>query len=215
MDYQLSTVRTAVQNRLDDSQYSTVVIDQFANDVNRDVCNSRQWRFMQKLFSGTIETDSSSYDFPDDYQVPFSFRITAPDNSSSFLQYMSFEAFDQAYPDPSSAVAATPIIWYPFANTFNLYPTPDQNYTVDLRYLKSPAVLTADADVPDIPEAFQEVLVLGIYQKCLERENQIWQAQAIQYQYVSAVTDMVKRLQTDAFGSSIVISNPRWSNTRA
>lgn len=211
MPYTLAGIRTATANRLDDSSYDAASLNQFANDVNRFICNSRRWRFMEKTFTGTVTIGSPSYALPTDFQSAISLRITSPSGNAKYIPYKAFEEFDRAFPNPSATANSTPLYWYLFGTTINLYPAPDQVYTMDIRYLKQPTTLTLDADVPDIPTEFQEVVVLGTYAKALERNDQFDQAQIISAQYQQGLDAMTERLQTRQLGDATTFRNPKWS----
>lgn len=208
MAYNLAGIRSAVANRLDDTSYDAASLNQFANDVNRYICNSRRWRFMEKVFIGTVTTGSANYAVPTDFQSAVNITLTSPDNSAAFIPYMPFEQFDQLYPDPTAATNGRPLLWYRFGLTINFYPAPDQTYTMNLRYLKVPTTMTLDTDVPDIPLEFQEVVTLGAYAKALERNDQFDQAEAIMKQYRDGLDAMTRRLQTAQLGQPTVVTNP-------
>ena len=57
MSYDLSNIRSRVQARLDDTSFSTTYLNQFINDAQRDICNSRRFVFMEK--EATVTTTAS------------------------------------------------------------------------------------------------------------------------------------------------------------
>lgn len=201
MAYDLIGLRAEVRNRLDDESYDSGVLDQFINDTHRQVLNTYSFPFMEKEFSGTLLSGASTFQLPTDAQTVISFRLTAPDDAAGLLPYMAFRQFDETYPDPGSSNPGKPIVWT-FINTdFKVHPKTDQVYELDLRYLKIPTTLTGDTDVPDVPEEFKEILVLGAHQRALERDDAYNEAQVVEQKWDLLVEDMVRRLVTRQIGS--------------
>lgn len=56
------------------------------------------------------------------------------------------------------ATGGPSLYWMEFAGIF-VYPTPDQPYTLFMRYVRDPAEMVNDADVPTIPPAHQDILI--------------------------------------------------------
>lgn len=56
-----------------------------------------------------------------------------------------------------------------------LWPTPDSAYTVNLRYYRTPAPMSATTDLPSIPPEYHHLLVSYALWHCWEREND-WNA---------------------------------------
>lgn len=212
--YDLSLVRSKVRDRLDDPNYDAAVIDGFINDTQREVLNTYTFPFMESTFSGTLTAGYDSYEFPLDAQSVISFRVTAPDEDSRFLQFMEFREFDQKYPDPAQADPGRPEKWTSISGLFKIYPVADEDYELDLRYIKKPDELTADSDVPEIPEAFQEILVLGAHARVLVREDQITASQIVKREMRELTADMVKRLTLRQTGEPYVMRTGRMRRGR-
>lgn len=193
MPYTTAALVTQVQNKLDDSQFSPTLIKQFINDAQREVFNTKQLRFMEASTTfSTVAGDDELGVEPTDMQIPIDLRITAPVNFGSKLVFRSYNEIDQWYPVPSLGVG-TPTDWYEFAGNIKLYPTPDQVYTLTLRYQKVPTELSADADVPQIPEEFQEILVLGALKRCLEFNDQYDQSAFVDVSVARLLDQMTRR----------------------
>lgn len=160
---QFSTYKAWVLNRLDDTSFDSAKLLQFANDENRDICNQERWPFMIKTISGTITTTAATYDWQSDCQALINLLVVNPDANQLPLHYMPFEVFDQKYPDPSQLTKAPPTIWTGIGTTFTVGPAyPDATYTLIQRYVKEPTVITGDSSVLDVPDAFSEIIVLGM-----------------------------------------------------
>lgn len=204
MAYNVGDLTTQVQTKLDDTGYSTTTIRQFINDTQREIFNNYTLQFMEveTLIVGTTGL-SSIGTLPTDFQVAIDLRITSPASLVGKLQQIDYKEVD-AISTPNSV--NIPCYWYQFGSTLNAYPTPNAAYTFTLRYLKRPTELTSASDVPNIPEEFQELLVLGAFKRVLQAEDSYDQAAVIQInEFDPMVTRMVQRYSPRQQGGPLVM----------
>jgi hypothetical protein len=173
----LGTYKTRVRNKLADPSFDDASLTQFADEVNKEICNQPvPWPFMESLFLGTLTAGMNTYNFPSDLQRPISLEVTVPDASARFLTYMPYKEFDQRYPDPTQLTRNAPDVWSRFGTTFIVGPPPpDQAYTVQMRYIKLPSTTITTAGDPtllDVPDDFSELVVLGMYARALDASDQ-------------------------------------------
>lgn len=167
--YQLSTVRTRLNQKLDDTAFDTATANQFINDAQREILNSRRWVFMEREGSVTTTSGSTSLtSVPTTMQAPISMRVYSPTGNAIILPYVEYEDFDVELPNPTVAGSTAPSAWYVFDLVPYVYPTANGTYTLKLKYIKKPTELSNDTDVPEIPEEFSELLVLAAYKRALE-----------------------------------------------
>lgn len=206
MAYQLSTLVTNVQNRLDDTGFSAEIIKQFINDAQRDYLGDKRWRFMEETadFTATIGSQLLGT-LPDDYEMPITLRVTTPYNAARILNFMDYKDVDRIYPAPTLLGNTLPFAWYEFANTIYLLPAAGQAYTLQLRYIKVPTELSADADVPVIPEEFQELLVLGALWRCHEFNDDYDKAALTKVKESDLLTKLNKRYGVRQLGQRSIM----------
>lgn len=174
MAFTLAGIRQRViDDKLDDTTYSTAIVDRFINDAQRSIFNLYELPFMEKVFSGTLAQGGSTFTFPVDYQLVQSLKVTSPTSVRRDIttNYMPFRHFNEAYPVPTINPAGQPTIWTLHGNKLYFSTPTDQVYTLDIFYVKKPALLSDGADVPEIPSEFEELLVLGAYYRVLERNE--------------------------------------------
>lgn len=163
MAYNLGQLVTDVRNKLDDTSFDSTLLKEFINDAQRYLTNKHQWRFMEGNYQQVTVADDFDYTLNADVETVETLRYTAPDNEEKDLtgDYIEPSEFDYKYPDPAADNSGKPHTWTIKEGELLLYPKPDAVYTLDIRYQKLPTELSADIDVPDVPERFKELLVLG------------------------------------------------------
>ncbi len=212
--YTLGNYKSWVRTRINRPSFDTIALTQFANDANRDICNDRRWRFMESTFNGTIAVGVSSYQLPTNFQAAINLAINAPDANAKFLNFVPYEIYDQTYPDPTALTAAQPSIWTFYGNSLIVGPAaPDQIYTMQLRYLKTPTALTLDANTLDVPDDFSELVVLGMAYRALMSKDIYDQAQVMIQLWDEQMDKMSDRLQSRQFGEPIRMGVGRISGT--
>jgi hypothetical protein len=200
----VANYQSFIRNRLDDPSYDAVKLLQFLNDANREICNHQRWRFMESVFIGNITIGVSSYALPTNFQAAINFTLTDPDANARFVSYMPYELYDQKYPDPTALTTATPTLWTFYGNSLIVGPAlPDQAYTMQLRYIKSPATLTDASNTLDVPDDFSEIVVLSAYRRALMTNDSFDQAQIVQQEIDEKMEAMSDRLQSRQFGEPV------------
>lgn len=194
MAYNLGTVRGRVEQKLDDTSFGVIKLNQFINDGQREILNTYRFPFMEREASvNAIPGTDLLQNLPTDIQSFLSLRIYTPIGYATELAYIEYEDFDRAFPNPNLTGDTAPAAWRVFNRTIQIYPEPNNTYNLKLKYIKEPTELTLDADVPEIPESFSELLVLAAYRRALEHNDDYDQAQVIQQQVDILGEKMVER----------------------
>ena len=108
------------------------------------------------------------------YTLPTLFhKSTMAKVASTFLQYTTEEYIRTLY--TTTADTGQPYYYYidREADKYGLYPIPSAVQTGIFMYRALPTVLTADADVPDIHEAYHDLIVLGASYRVASQLNNI------------------------------------------
>ncbi len=133
------------------------------------------WRWMQKTFSGTTTVGAGQYtpaswsitDLRDwlrdnrvtGYQPHTSYLTATGVSDEGALREISWQQWRTRYGRGSqtnnkpSEYAISP------AGEFSLGPIPDDDYTIQGEYRQAAVVLAADADIPALPAAFEQIIV--------------------------------------------------------
>lgn len=197
MSYIANDLIVQVQNKLGDTSFSAVDILQYLVNINRRIHNTYQLRYMQA--SQTYVTTLGNPllgSLPDDFQTAYSLRRTDKQYAGK-MEYMSFDEFDERYPQPTLTANSIPFVWYDFASDIYMFPAPSTpapltGYALELRYLKLPATFKA-TQTPDVPEEFQEALFLGAISMAMERRQRFDVSQLYTQQAEAVELALVQR----------------------
>lgn len=192
MDYNLVGLRQRVRiDKLDDEEFDPNVIDNFINDTQRDIFNEYELPFQEKIFQGTVPAGSTMFQYPSDLaQLQYQTMVDVPGFSSTKKPWRDFF---NAFPDNANQDPGAPSAWTLYAGNIVFDKPTDQDYTFTLFYVRKPKLLEGDTDVPEIPEEFAELLILGAYIRVLKRNEDFDQAAFIQTDYERVLDLLVTR----------------------
>lgn len=193
MSYLVSDINTRVQNKLDDSSFDTAILLEFINDTEREIFN--RYRI------GTNETSNDSITttagstaltgLPTNMGTPISLKIISPVNYAEEIPYMEYEDVDALYPQSSLLGRGTPFGWYLFDGVPTLVNEADKTYTLSLKYIINPTKLTSSSDTPNVPENFSEALVMGVYARACEWNDEFDKGAVARQQFRNLCLDYV------------------------
>lgn len=192
MAYQLSTLRSRIQDKLDNTSFSTSILTQFINDGLRDVVIQAKPQYYQAetTYTTTANTNTLTTSATD-ILVPISMRLFTPINYAMLLPYIEYQDVDLVYPNLGLLGTGPPIAWTTFGLVPSLVNNADTIYTLRSKYVQIPAELVNDTDVPALPVTYSEILVLAGYKRALEHDDSFDQAQVVQQQIDSKILDMM------------------------
>lgn len=206
MDYNLASLRNRVLvDKLDDDEFEPKIIDNFINDTQRDIFNQYELPFQEKIFQGTIPAGSTIFKLPTDVAQLQSQNMLGVRNWQN--QQMDWRSFIRAYPDTANEEPAEPGAWTLYGGNVLLSAPTDKDYKMTIYYIKRPAKLLEDTDVPEIPEEFSELLVLGAFKRVLERNEDYDLSQSIDAQYQAKLEQLVARYGFREADGPIIMKN--------
>lgn len=207
MSFVLSDIVTKVQQRVRDTGYSSSEIKNYINDTQNDVFNEYRLPFMQTTQDYTLTVGVSDItngvNLPTNYVQALDLVLTTA-GREAVIPFRDVRTIDADYPDPDDDTAhprGVPQYWYFYAETIRVYPEPDAAYTVTLRYYKKPTLLSADADVPEIPSEFEELLVSGAAYRVLQVKDNYDQATIHENKYMELLSKLVVRYSQPQVGA--------------
>lgn len=196
MEYNLAELRRTVRvDLLDDDEYDPDIVDRALNRAQRNIFNQYELSFMEKIFSGDIPQGRYMVAYPEDLALAQSHVISAPDGSQKSMdsRYIPYKDFNRMYPTPGNSKPGNIVHWTSYGGNIILSNPTDKEYTLDVYYIRKPAKLLADTDVPSIPEEFEEALTLGAYLRIAKRNEDLDLYQIAMQDYQEQILQMVNR----------------------
>lgn len=192
MNYTLAGLRQRVMiDKLDDEDFDPEIIDNFINDAQRDIFNQFELPFQEKIFSGVIPVGAVMFQLPNDVAQVQTHSITGVRNFMN--NKAAFRDFFAAYPDAVNETPAQPFVWTQYAGNILLSAPTDKEYTLTTYYIRKPKTLDQDTSVPEIPEEFSELLVLGALMRVHDRNEDSDLYDKVAGQYERQLTALVNR----------------------
>lgn len=211
MAYQLSDLVTKVQQRVKDTGYSSTEIKNYINDAQRDVFNEYRLPFMQTTQGYTLDTSTSDITngagLPSNFVQAIKLVLTTAGRESE-IPFADYKELIERYGDldDTTVNAANVPSWaYKYGTTIRVFPKPNSAYTVTLYYFKEPTALSADADVPEIPSEFEEILVVGAASRVLQVKDNYDQATVLENKFMELLDKLVNRYSKTQAGRAHVM----------
>lgn len=196
MSYTLAGIRNRILvDKLDDEDFEPSVVDNFINDAQRDIFSEYTLPFTEKIFKGILPSGATMFEFPDDVSSIQAMIVTDDASRSvDVLRYrMNFSEFNRLYPVPDVNQPGYIRNWTLYGGKMiSSRPIP-ANYTLTIYYNKVPKTLAGDTDVPELPEEFEEALVLGAFYRVQLREGDSDEALLTKSEYQRKLEQMVER----------------------
>lgn len=214
MAYNLDTLTTRIQNKLDNTAFNTAILTQFINDGIRDIVIQAKPQYYQAETSYTTTIGANTLTtVATDVLVPISMRTYTPQNYAMLLPFMEYQDVDLYYPNVGLLGTGPPIAWSTFALVPFVVNNADAVYTLRSKYLQVPMELSAAIDVPALPVTFSEIIVLAGYKRALEHDDDFDQAQVVQQQIDSKLLDL-SSLAKPQIGTPHIMKQPNVSRRR-
>jgi len=197
MAYNLLDLRSRVRTKIKDSSYSATTIDGFVNDAITEIADLYPWLYFQKLISGALSIGEYTYAQQSDHQSTTKLVIIHPTETTSNWDitkyYTPWQEFFESSPAPDTQSNAQPLYWTEYGNQIYFQQPVDLAYTLRQYYQKTPTEVSADIDVPELPQNFREAIVLGASYRCEEERGNYDIAGVLQNRFNDKVSDLIMR----------------------
>lgn len=197
MSYTLAGIRNRILvDKLDDEDFEPQVVDNFINDAQRDIFSEYTLPFTEKIFKGTLPSGATMFDFPDDVSSLQAMIVTdeAGRSVDVLRNFMNFDEFNKFYPVPENNASGRLDRWTLYGGKMIATRPIPADCTLTIYYNKVPKTLAGDTDVPELPEEFEEALVLGAFYRVQMREGDSDEALLTRSEYQRKIEQMVERL---------------------
>lgn len=137
------------------------------NEAQRYITSQTDFRELFASSDVSATNGTSGYTLPTDYQRVYSVFTVDSDGTQIPLTQIDPAAYDEM----GTGTSGKPSYYTIFGSEIKLWPVPDGDYTVRVRYFRNPADLVSSNDVSEIPERYHHLLVSYALWGCYEREN--------------------------------------------
>jgi hypothetical protein len=201
--YTFGDLKTKLATQISDPNVDTTITGDALIDAEQEIFNKFDITLNSATQSNTVavNTNTPGTSLPTNLQRIRNVNITAPLALAGSLKknYLDPDAFDEqctAYQQSVvNPLAITPWTYYA-GGVLTWGNLADQAYTILIRYTKYVPFMSADADVPTIPQAFRELLMLGAKIRVYENKEDFDFAQQFQNRYADLLQDFLTRYST-------------------
>lgn len=215
MAYTFADLKTKLRTQIGDGSLDTTVMGDAINYTIQSVLNSIEITLNSTYQDNAVATGANTLTtaLPSDLQKITALYITAPVGREADLTecFVSPKEFRNQFP---SVTIANPLKYWTFWTGVEFSTLADVDYTIRLEYTKSVPFLSADADVPAIPQAFEELLMLGAKMRVYEQKEDFDYAGQFQTKYADLLESFLSRYSTRQVDGQFVIPGPRQSISR-
>lgn len=165
MAFNLLDLTTAVKDDLKDPSFSGTRISRYLNYGQLAIFNTHTFKFCERAVVGSLTVGEYIYEQQADHQSTIGGILVDPITTTRRVvldekNYLPHREFFSQYPDPSLETSGLPSAWTEFGQQLYFDKPADKAYTFRQRYFRVPTSMSATTDVPDVPEAFRELLEL-------------------------------------------------------
>lgn len=168
MALQLPDIRQAVRSNLDDMQYDSSKIDAAINWFQYELFNNTRTGLMETSVTLNPTAGATSVPFPDDFQVMLNLTVTSPSIYSIWNYRMPQQTFDRDFPGYGSYAARDLYETTVYGRTLRFSAPLRTNTTLVMDYVRKPAKATESSPVLEVPDQYEELVVLGAQARVME-----------------------------------------------
>lgn len=161
------------------------------NDAQQEAVIQSEFRTQETVASYKTVSGEEALALPEDFSR---FIELSKPEVTELLRPVSRQEFDVF-----TASTGRPVVYVISSDEIFLYPTPDAVYEISLRYWRLPQDMTKDADLPEIPAQYHDLLVAYAMSKAYARENDYQASNFWKTEWEAGVMKMRGEVQSDTF----------------
>lgn len=215
MAYTVTDLKTKLRTQIGDQSLDSTVMLDALNYTEQSIFNTLELTLNSTYQSNSVLAGLNTLNtaLPTDLQRITALYVTAPTGYATDLTecFISPKEFRKMYPVVDTT---NPLKYWTFWTGVEFATLADQDHTIRIDYIKSMPLLSADADIPSIPQAFEELLILGAKMRIYEQKEDFDYAGQFQTRYGDLLEAFLTRYSTRQIDAQFVIPGPRQSITR-
>lgn len=159
-----------VRGKLGDTQFDSSLILDAANWFVNQLFFNTQTRMMESndtLFGSAGDT---VIDMPDDFQTYIDSSVISPQIYEMKDYRLEQATFRKRFPgwQAPTTIAGAISYWTDFNNQMRLSQPLLADTTIDIDYCRQPTIMTSLTDTCEVPDLYQELVVLGSLYRCMD-----------------------------------------------
>lgn len=219
MAYTYGDLKTLLATQISDSNVDTTITGNALIDAEQEIFNKFDLTLNSSTQSNTVTvgTNTNASALPTNLQRIRNISITAPVGLARSLKdyYLVPDVFDEQFNSDAQLTSGQLQYWtYYDGSTLKWGHLADQTYTIVIRYTKYVPFLSADADIPTIPQSFRELLMLGAKIRVYENKEDFDFAQQFQNRYADLLQDFLTRYSNRQVDTTSKVTGSRFRPVR-
>jgi len=212
MAYTFSSLKTQLQNEVGDPNLDDDLAGYAINQAQQAIFNEYDLTLNSDTQTNAVASGANTLTsaLPDDLQRIKGLYITSPSSRAKSLKpyYTDPDDFREHFPDAGTNTGALGH-WATFNGTVEFAVKSDTDVTVKVDYIKSVPILTATTDVPVVPEAFKELLMIGSKMRVFEGKEDFDYAGQYTNRYADLLEAFSRRYSTRQVDVQSVVKGAR------
>lgn len=190
----LAQIRSWVQDKLGDTAFETTLIDSSANWFVQQLFANTRTRLMEandQLFGSAGDTE---IDLPDDLQtlIKEGLYLISPQVWDMGPYFMEYGDFMKTYPGYASYTASLPYQWTDFNNAMRLAAPLSADVEINCDYIRKPVDMVAATSICEVPDNYQELVVLGTLIRCMNTNEDYGEAASENVNLQALITAFIR-----------------------
>jgi hypothetical protein len=210
VSYIFTDLKTKLQNQVGDANLDSTIAGDAINDAQQAIFNNYALTLNSGTQTNAVAEGANvlSSSLPSDFQRVYSLYITSPTALACDLTdfYLDAKTFRTLYPSVYNSGILQE--WTYFTSIeFSVLASDD--YVVKVDYVKNVPILSAGSDVPAVPEAFSELLMLGAKIRIFEQKEDFDYAGQFTNRYADLLENFVMRYGMRQVDNQVVVPGSR------
>lgn len=211
MAYIFGDLKTKLQTQIGDTNLNDTVAGDALNYAEQSVFNTFDLTLNSatQTNSVTVGTNTLTDALPTGFQRISSLYISSPAAAARDLTDDFHKIKDFRARFPAAGTNTGVIKDWSFLTGVEFALKAAETYTVKLDYIKSVTLMSSASDVPTIPQAFEELIILGAKMRIYEQKEDFDYASQFTNRYADILEAFITRYSTRQVDNQIVIPGAR------
>lgn len=204
-------LKTKLQTQIGDPNLNDSVAGDALNYTQQAIFGTFDLTLNSATQSNSVTTGSSTLAsaLPSGLERITALYISSPTALATDLTdyFISVGEFRAAYPD--AGTYSGPLQWWTFFTSVEFAMKATVDLTIKIDYIKAVDIMSVSSDIPTIPQAYEELLMLGAKIRVYEQKEDFDYAGQFTNRYADLVEAFITRYSTRQVDTQIVIPGAR------